>query len=235
MTIRRIEPGPRMSQAVVHGDTVYLAGQVGAPGKSVTEQTKAILKQIDRLLKLAGSNKSKILSAQIWLDDMRDFAEMNAVWDGWVDKENAPGRATGEAALATPDYKVEIIGGGGGADPRALHLLGQPAAQPDGGAGFCRPAECRDRLGRTVARRRDKSVARADRMGDSRLRDGESPSDQTVEAVSSPPERQAGDLPRYSRRLPIHGSRPDPFARNQGGSISEVGAQAARYCGVDAR
>jgi enamine deaminase RidA (YjgF/YER057c/UK114 family) len=109
MTIRRIEPGPRMSQAVVHGDTVYLAGQVGAPGKSVADQTKAILKQIDRLLKLAGTNKANILSAQIWLDDMRDFAEMNSVWDTWVDKDNPPARATGEAALATPEYKVEII------------------------------------------------------------------------------------------------------------------------------
>lgn len=109
MTIRRIEAGPRMSQAVVHGNTVYLAGQVGAPGKSVTEQTTEILASIDRLLAEAGSDKSKILSAQIWLDDMRDFAEMNAVWDSWVDKANAPARATGEASLATPDYRVEII------------------------------------------------------------------------------------------------------------------------------
>jgi len=109
MTIRRIEAGPRMSQAVVHGNTVYLAGQVGAPGKSVTEQTTEILASIDRLLAAAGSDKSKILSAQIWLDDMRDFAEMNAVWDGWVDKANSPARATGEASLATPDYRVEII------------------------------------------------------------------------------------------------------------------------------
>jgi enamine deaminase RidA (YjgF/YER057c/UK114 family) len=109
MSIRRIEPGPRMSQGVVHGDKVYLAGQVGAPGESVANQTKAILADIDRLLALAGSDKSKILTAQIWLDDMRDFAEMNAVWDGWVDKANAPARATGEASLATPDYRVEII------------------------------------------------------------------------------------------------------------------------------
>nr|WP_295466857.1 RidA family protein [Mesorhizobium sp.] len=109
MTIRRIEPGTRMSQAVVHGDKVYLAGQVGAPGKSVTEQTTAILAEIDRLLALAGSDKSKILTAQIWLDDMRDFAEMNAVWDSWVDKANLPARATGGAPLATPDYRVEII------------------------------------------------------------------------------------------------------------------------------
>jgi len=109
MTFRRIEPGPRMSQAVVHGNTVYLAGQVGAPGKSVKEQTTEILASIDRLLKEVGSDKSKILSAQIWLDDMRDFAEMNAVWDAWVDKKNPPARATGGAPLATPDYRVEII------------------------------------------------------------------------------------------------------------------------------
>lgn len=98
-----------MSQAVVHGNTVYLAGQVGEPGKSVAEQTKGILASIDRLLAEAGSDKSKILSAQIWLDDMRDFAEMNSVWDAWVDKDNPPARATGGAPLATPDYRVEII------------------------------------------------------------------------------------------------------------------------------
>jgi len=109
MTIRRIEAGPRMSQAVIHGNTVYLAGQVGEPGKSVTEQTRAVLASIDRLLAESGSEKSKILQAIIWLDDMKDFAEMNAVWDKWVDSPNAPARATGEAKLATPDYKVEII------------------------------------------------------------------------------------------------------------------------------
>ncbi|HWT61059.1 MAG TPA: RidA family protein [Ochrobactrum sp.] len=109
MSIRRIEVGPRMSQAVVHGNTVYLAGQVGTPGASVTDQTKAVLAEVDRLLAAAGSDKSKILQAIIWLADMKDFAEMNAVWDGWVDPANTPARATGEAALATPDYKVEII------------------------------------------------------------------------------------------------------------------------------
>lgn len=109
MTIRRIESGPRMSQAVIHGDTVYLAGQVGAPGKSVTEQTRAVLAQIEALLVEAGSDKSRLLSATIWLADMADFAEMNAVWDAWVDGKDAPARATGEARLATPDYKVEII------------------------------------------------------------------------------------------------------------------------------
>lgn len=109
MTIRRIEAGPRMSQAVIHGNTVYLAGQVGTPGKSVAEQTQDILATIERLLKEAGSDKSKILQATIWLADMADFAEMNSVWDKWVDGPNAPARATGEAKLAAPEYKVEII------------------------------------------------------------------------------------------------------------------------------
>lgn len=109
MTITRLHSGPRMSQAVIHGDTVYLAGQVGAPGKSVTEQTQTILGQIDALLAETGSAKSKVLSATIWLADMADFGEMNAVWDAWVGGQDAPARATGEAKLATPDYKVEII------------------------------------------------------------------------------------------------------------------------------
>ena len=109
MSIQRIGSGPRMSQAVIHGDTVYLAGQVGAPGQSVTAQTQAVLSSVDALLAQAGSDKSKILSATIWLADMADFAEMNAVWDVWVDGKDAPARATGEAKLATPDYKVEVI------------------------------------------------------------------------------------------------------------------------------
>lgn len=109
MTIRRIEPGKRMSQAVIHGNTVYLAGQVGAEGESAAAQTKAILAEIDRLLAAAGTNKSKLLTAQIWLDDMRDFAAMNEVWDAWVDPANTPARATGSASLATTGYKVEII------------------------------------------------------------------------------------------------------------------------------
>jgi enamine deaminase RidA (YjgF/YER057c/UK114 family) len=107
MSITRIERGARMSQAVVHGNTIYLAGQVGNPGESITAQTKTILAQIEDLLAKAGSSKNHILSATIWLADMADFAEMNAVWDAWV--EEAPARATGEAKLATPDYKVEII------------------------------------------------------------------------------------------------------------------------------
>lgn len=108
--ITRIESGARMSQAVVHNGMVYLAGQVGNPGESVTAQTQTVLAEIDRLLAAAGTDKSKILTAQIWLADINaDFAAMNAVWDAWVSQGNAPARYTGEAKLATPDYKVEII------------------------------------------------------------------------------------------------------------------------------
>ncbi|WP_157015184.1 RidA family protein [Mesorhizobium xinjiangense] len=109
MTIRRIEPGKRMSQAVIHGNTVYLAGQVGKPGTGVGEQTEAILASIDRLLAEAGTDKSKLLQATIWLADMRDFEAMNAIWDAWIDPANPPARAAGEARLATPQHLVEII------------------------------------------------------------------------------------------------------------------------------
>lgn len=106
--IRRIEPGPRMTGAVVHNGTVYLAGQVGE-GADVTAQTKAALAEVDRLLAAAGTDKSRILYAQIWLADMADFPAMNAVWDAWVPQGATPARATGEARLATPAYKVEVI------------------------------------------------------------------------------------------------------------------------------
>ena len=108
-SIKRLHAGPRMSQAVIHGNTVYLAGQVGKPGGTVAEQTKDVLASIDKLLAEAGTDKSKILQAIIWMADMKDFAEMNAVWDKWVDGPNAPARATGEAKLAGPEYLVEII------------------------------------------------------------------------------------------------------------------------------
>lgn len=111
MSITRIQTNDRMSQCVVHGDTVYLAGQVAlkAPGASVTDQTKAILAQIDELLAAAGTDKSKALTATIWLCSMDDFAEMNAVWDQWSKGGNAPCRACVESPrLATPDYTVEI-------------------------------------------------------------------------------------------------------------------------------
>lgn len=110
MTIQRFETGPRMSQAVVHGNTVYLAGVVADDLKADTAgQTKQILDKIDRLLKTAGTDKTKILSANIWLTDMRTFADMNKMWDAWVSPGNTPARATVEAALAGPDYRVEIM------------------------------------------------------------------------------------------------------------------------------
>ena len=109
MTIRRIDVGPRMSDIVIHNNTIYLAGQVGSPGSNVATQTKEILATIDGLLEKAGSDKTKILQAIIWHSDMSTFAEMNAVWDAWAPQGHTPARATGEAKLAAPEYKVEII------------------------------------------------------------------------------------------------------------------------------
>lgn len=108
MDITRIDIGPRMSQAVVHNGTIYLAGQVGH-GATTREQTADMLAAVDALLARLGSSKSRILSAVIWLADMAEFAEMNAVWDAWVDPANPPARACGEARLATPDYRAEVI------------------------------------------------------------------------------------------------------------------------------
>ncbi len=112
MTIKRSESNNRMSQLVTHGQTVYLAGQVAQNAKSgtVAEQTTDILQAIDNLLAKAGSDKSHLLSATIWLTSMDDFAEMNAVWDAWVDTDNPPARACVESPrLATPDFNVEIM------------------------------------------------------------------------------------------------------------------------------
>lgn len=111
MTITRIGVGPRMSQAVIHGHTVYLAGQVAntAKGKSVGEQTKDILSQIDALLAQAGTDKTKLISTNIWLADISTFAEMNAAWDAWVAAGCTPARATVEAKLAAPEFTVEIM------------------------------------------------------------------------------------------------------------------------------
>ena len=109
MTIRRIKTGPRMSQAVVHGGTVYLAGQVADdPSADVAGQTRQILAKIDALLAEAGSDKTRILSANIWLADISTFGEMNQVWDAWVPQGHAPARATVESKLAAPQYRVEI-------------------------------------------------------------------------------------------------------------------------------
>ncbi len=110
MSIRRIGAGARMSKAVVHGSTVYLAGQVAdkSKGASVAEQTQEIVGIIDDLLKEAGSDKTKILSAAIYLSDISTFAQMNSVWDTWVVADHTPARATVEAKLAAPEYTVEI-------------------------------------------------------------------------------------------------------------------------------
>jgi enamine deaminase RidA (YjgF/YER057c/UK114 family) len=110
MSIRRIGAGPRMSKAVVHGNTVYLAGQVAdkTKGASVADQTKEIVGIIDELLKEAGTDKTKILSATIYLSDISTFPQMNSVWDTWVVPGQTPARATVEAKLAAPDYTVEI-------------------------------------------------------------------------------------------------------------------------------
>ncbi len=109
MSIRRIGKGPRMSAAVAHGDTVYLAGHVSKePAGDVHGQTVAILNNIDARLAEAGTDRSKLLSANIWLADIATFDQMNRAWDAWVDRENPPARATVEAKLAAPEYLVEI-------------------------------------------------------------------------------------------------------------------------------
>lgn len=110
MSVQRIKPGPRMSQAVVHGNTVYLQG-VTADDQSqdVKGQTAQILAKIDALLAQAGTDKSKLLSANIWLTDIGTWSQMNEVWDAWVSPGNAPARATVEAKLAAPGLKVEIM------------------------------------------------------------------------------------------------------------------------------
>jgi enamine deaminase RidA (YjgF/YER057c/UK114 family) len=109
MTIQRFEIGPRMSQVVVHGGVARLAGVVAEDAKaSVTEQTRQVLARIDQLLALAGSDKAKLLKANIWLADIGHFADMNQVWEAWIDKANPPVRATVEARLAG-GYLVEIM------------------------------------------------------------------------------------------------------------------------------
>ena len=106
--ITRIGTGPRMSEAVCYNGIVWVAGQVGTPGDGVEAQTRTCLAEVDRILAAAGTDKTRILSAQIWLADIGSFAEMNAVWDEWVPQGNTPARATGEAKLATPEYLVEV-------------------------------------------------------------------------------------------------------------------------------
>lgn len=108
--LTHVNPGARMSGAVVYNGVAYLAGQValGAPGASVADQTKNILDLLDDTMAKAGTDKSRILAASIWLSDISTFDEMNAVWDAWVVDVTAPARATVEAKLAAPQFTVEI-------------------------------------------------------------------------------------------------------------------------------
>jgi len=108
--IRRIEAGKRISQAVVHGPLVFLAGQVADDTSAdVAGQTREVLEKIDRLLAAAGSQKSSILSATVYLSDMSNYAAMNSSWDAWVSPDHKPARATVESRLAAPEYGVEIV------------------------------------------------------------------------------------------------------------------------------
>jgi enamine deaminase RidA (YjgF/YER057c/UK114 family) len=109
MTIRHMNPGPRMSQATIHAGVVYLSGQIAAPGEDVAVQTRAVLNAIDTLLQEAGSDRAHLLQATIWLSDMADFPVMNEIWEKWLTDVKAPARATGEVKLASPDYKIEIL------------------------------------------------------------------------------------------------------------------------------
>ena len=108
--IERIDAGPRMSEACIHGGLVYLAGQIPeTPGADIETQTREVLAAIDDLLAQAGSDKTRILRAQVYLADAADFAGMNRAWDAWVVPGQAPARATVEARLANPAWKVEIV------------------------------------------------------------------------------------------------------------------------------
>ena len=109
MTITRIEQDDRMSQAVVHGDTIYLAGQVGTPGAGVEQQTSEVLSKIDDLLARAGSDRNHLLQAVILLADMEDYHAMNRMWDAWVAGVGKPVRATYGVGPAIPRYAVEIV------------------------------------------------------------------------------------------------------------------------------
>jgi len=108
MTIQRLQKSSRMSQAVIHGGIVYLAGQVGTEGAGIEEQTQQALDSIDKLLAASGSDKSHMLQATVWLADMADFPTFNALWEAWIDRENPPARSTGQVPMVSPGYKVEV-------------------------------------------------------------------------------------------------------------------------------
>jgi len=108
--VKRLHPGKRMCEASIHNGTVYLAGQVADDaGQDIGGQTRQVLAAIDRLLAEAGSDKSRILMAQIFIADLADFDGMNSVWDDWVPAGSPPSRATVEAQLARPGWRIEIV------------------------------------------------------------------------------------------------------------------------------
>lgn len=110
MTLKFMDSGTRMSQVVVHGNTVHLAGQVAADtSTAMGDQTRQVLGQIDELLQRAGTDKHHLISAQIWVSDMAEFSEMNQVWDAWVSSHRPPVRAAVQAVLARPEWKVEMM------------------------------------------------------------------------------------------------------------------------------
>ncbi len=110
MSIERLDTGRRMSQAVIHGDTIYLAGQVGNEGDSAGDQAREALARVDALLERCGSDREHLLQVTIWVASMSaHFDEVNAVWDAWVPAGAAPVRAAGESKLAAPELKVEVI------------------------------------------------------------------------------------------------------------------------------
>ncbi len=170
MPLKRIEPGKRMSSAVIHRNRVYLAGFTpdAALGKSVAEQTRDILAQIDATLKEAGTDKTMILKANIWLTDIKTFAEMNSVWDAWVVPGQTPARATVEAKLAAPGIDVEIMveaaiegaaeaGGSKGADRKQGQGAAKKAgAAKQGGAANWSPEERAARRAKRAARKAGK-------------------------------------------------------------------------------
>lgn len=160
MPLKRIEPGNRMSSAVIHGRKVYLAGFVAeaAAGKSVAEQTADILAQIDDVLKQAGTDKTNIIKANIWLTDIKTWAEMNTAWDAWVVPGQTPARATVESRLAAPGLDVEIMveaaipGAGGGGRVAARRAAKKAAAKKGPGADLT-PAQRAARRARRAAKK----------------------------------------------------------------------------------
>lgn len=107
--ISRIDFDTRIHHCVVHNGTVYLTGQVAQPGQSAAHQMREVLAKVDDLLAKAGTDKTRILHAQMWLDDVRDFDEVNTIWDEWMPKEHAPARSSGQGRMAKPGMLVELI------------------------------------------------------------------------------------------------------------------------------